>query len=66
MIVDFSTGQRIDKDMQLLKGSDWEKFTKLLDKSVLEGYAITVFNIQIKIVPRTGKVVTYFAELREK
>ena len=63
MIVDFSTGQSIDKGMQLLKGSDWKKFTKLLDQLVLQGYAVTVFNIQIKIVPRTGRVVTYFAEL---
>jgi hypothetical protein len=66
MIIDFTTGQSIEKDVQLLKSSDWEKFIKLLDTLVLQGYAMTVFNMTVKIVPRIGKVVTYFAELREK
>ena len=64
MIVNFLSGKRIDKDIQLVKSSDWEKFDKLLGNLSLQGYVITIFNIGIKIVPRIGKVVTYFAELR--
>jgi len=63
MIIDFTTGQSIEKDVQLLKGSDWEKFTELLDTLVLQGYALTVFIMTVKIVLQIGKVVTYFAEL---
>jgi hypothetical protein len=63
MIVDFTTGLRLNEEIKLLKGSDFEKFTKSLNDLVSQEYAITVFNITIKVVPRIGKIVTYFAEL---
>jgi hypothetical protein len=65
MVIDFATGQRLnDDDVQLLKGSDFEKFTRSLSNLLSRGYVITILNITIKMVPRIGKVVTYFAELK--
>jgi hypothetical protein len=65
-MLNFATGQRPKDDIQLLKGSDRKKFTRSLRHLVSRGYDITIFNITIKIVPRIGKVITYFAELKAK
>jgi hypothetical protein len=64
MIFYFATGQRYEDDIQLLKGSDLKKFTRSLSHFIARGYAITILNITIKMVPRIGKVVTYFAEFK--
>ena len=64
MVINFSTGKRYEDDIQLLKSSDREKFTRSLSHFVSRGYALTAFNMAIKMVPRIGKVVTYFAELK--
>jgi hypothetical protein len=66
MFIDFRTGQRPKDDIQLLKGSDRKKFTRALGHFVSRGYDITTLNITLKVVPRFGKVITYFAELKAK
>jgi len=64
MSADSANERGLDGDVQLLKGSDKRKFTMSLNGLVARGYGISVFNITMKVVPRIGKVVTYFAELR--
>ena len=66
MLVDFTTGRRIDEKVRLLKGSDRKKFSKSLRDFVTRGYVITVLTVSMKVVPRIGKVITYYAELREE
>ena len=66
MINDLTTCQMLNENIQLLKNSDWENFSKSLSDLLSQGYSISVVNMTLKTVPRIGKVITYFAELREE
>ena len=63
-MIDFETDRKPDEGIRFLKGSNRKKFTRSVINLVFRGYAVIVLNIAIKTVPRIGKVVTYFAELR--
>jgi len=64
MVFDFTTGKRFDEYVRHLKSSDRKKFTRSLGNLTTRGYVISVLSITMKVVPRIGKVVSYFAELR--
>ena len=63
-VFDFTTGHRLDGDIRLIKTSDRKKFKRSLSNFLKNGYTITVINITMKVVPRIGRVISYFAELK--
>jgi hypothetical protein len=64
MVFDFATCKKFDRCIRLLKGSNRKRFTRSLGDLVASGYAISSLSITMKVVPRIGKVVSYFAELK--